>query len=705
MGARDPSRLNDLLAFYSYHANGGSLSHTLWLARIYYQGSIYGASESAGQVPRDFIKARELASKVAKMVWPVEITNLRMVKGRRVTRNPNDRSGQGGEEDPIMKTEASVRSLAGSAAALLGRMYLRGEGVPVDYARAWYWFWRGSEVGDRDCKYGFGLMRSSGMAPDQWVKKDGKVIREGQNIDRKRAIEMWDDAVKSSLSGHAESSVALGKIHLQMGDLTSAGAHFATAVRTGSPFEGFYFLGLVNAKVYKQSLATLSPPGANDNRCQAAVSFFKHAAERGDWESPVFARGVRAWELGDKKRALIYWSMAAERGDEVAQNNVAWILDRDKRRWKVPRLDGTPDTSSDRLALMYWTRSAAQDNVDALVKLGDYYYYGIGLPTASSNASSGEPEYEKALACYASAADRQVSALAYWNLGHLYEAGLGVPRRDFHLAKRYYDMAVEINSEAYLPVLLSLIRLHIKALWATVWKREESAVALFSSYAGAGPGALGGYTEAEEELLRAAGGGREDDEDWYFDDEGGDLNLPESWDLRRNARGGQQAQRPGQQQQQPQQQQQQQPSPPQQQQQEPQQQQGGAPPPKGAPNAAGRAGGHGGEAADGSVLMSLSEEEADAMIEGAMMVIGLSALAMLVYARQAAQARAEQERREEERRRQEVRNHIVVAEGGGQAAGEALRAQEAEWHRRDQQPGGPRYAGGLPWPPGPEVGL
>lgn len=698
-GPSDQSRLNDLLEFYSYHAQGGSLEFSLRLARIYYQGSIYGSSESAGRVPRDFAKARELALRVARSVWPADVGQLRIQNGNRVIPR-GSRPGvmaKENEKDTIIEVESHVQQFAGRAAALLARMYLRGEGVPIDYHKAWMWYWRGAEMGDRDCQYGWGLMRSRGMAPDQWVRKsDGQVTRQGENIDMKSATEMWDQAVKGSLAGHAEASVALGKLSLKRGDQAGAAAHFAAAVRAGSPFEGYYLLGLVNAKIYRQSLSPLAPASANEQRCRAAMTFFKVAAERGDWESPVFHRGQRAWEMGDKKRALLYWSMAAERGDETAQNNVAWILDRDKRRWKMPRMDGHVDNSTDRLALIHWTRSAAQDNVDALVKLGDYYYHGIGLDAEeedviastladtdpnfsranntslpTSQVATSEPEYEKALACYAAAADRQVSALAYWNMGYLYEAGKGVPRRDFHLAKRYYDMAYEINREAYLPVMLSLIRLHLKALWATVWKGEESAVALFSSYSGpmggvvggvSGHGAVGGFTEAEEEMLRTQQQERQREE--FYDDQGGDYNLPETYDLRRGR------QEPAQQQQQQQQQ-----------------------PRVGEENEHHRGSNVGGG------LMSLSEEDADAMIEGAMMVIGLSALAMLLYARQAAQARAVQEQREEERRRNEQREHLTAAAGNEGGANEALRRQEEEWVRRDQQPGGPRYAGGMPWPP------
>lgn len=46
------------------------------------------------------------------------------------------------------------------------------------------------------------------------------------------------------------------------------------------------------------------------------------------------------------------------------------------------------------MALNFWIRSAAQDNVDALVKVGDYLYKGIG--------HGGQPQYEEAAGYYQS---------------------------------------------------------------------------------------------------------------------------------------------------------------------------------------------------------------------------------------------------------------------------------------------------------------
>lgn len=55
-------------------------------------------------------------------------------------------------------------------------------------------------------------------------------------------------------------------------------------------------------------------------------------------------------------------------------------------------------------------------------------------------------------------------------------------RQDFHLAKRYYDLALATNSEAYLPISLSLVKLYARSFWyslkggkggLSLWERGE----------------------------------------------------------------------------------------------------------------------------------------------------------------------------------------------------------------------------------------
>lgn len=58
-------------------------------------------------------------------------------------------------------------------------------------------------------------------------------------------------------------------------------------------------------------------------------------------------------------------------------------------------------------------------------------------------------------------AKSQSNAQAMFNLGYMHEHGQGLPF-DLHLAKRYYDQALEIDPAAKLPVTLALTSLWIR---------------------------------------------------------------------------------------------------------------------------------------------------------------------------------------------------------------------------------------------------
>lgn len=242
-----------------------------------------------------------------------------------------------------------------------------------------------------------------------------------------------------------------------------ASQQFEAAIRQGDSFQAYYYLAELNLKAAQR-----------ESTCPIATAFYKLVSERGDWDTAApWWEAERAWTRGDLERALLgYWIMA-ERGYEVAQNNVAHILDQNKRRLSLPYYDLQLSNTTERLALMFWTRSAAQDNVDALVKMGDYYLKGLGVP-------SGIPQPEKAAACYGSAASTQISSLAMHNLGWMHENGIGVSQ-DFHLAKRYYDLSLETNTEAYLPVTLSLVKLHLRSLYKAVMAGDIKSISLFLS--------------------------------------------------------------------------------------------------------------------------------------------------------------------------------------------------------------------------------
>ncbi|EJT98843.1 HCP-like protein [Dacryopinax primogenitus] len=423
----------DILEFYQYHTDQGELEYTLRLGKIYYHGTLYipsaGSSaggDAVGAVRQDYRRAAQYFVRIARHMWPRDSLKAPLANLRELD-----------ERSTI---------LVAQACGYLGRLYMRGEGVRQDAKIANMWFERGAEYGDRECHNGLGIIHKEGLLGS---KDDAK------------AIHYFAGASGADL---AEAQVQLGRYHLLNGDSVSATQFFDIALRHGSPFEAYYYLAHIHASMARAvSLGTTS-----SGSCAVALSWFKIVAERGAWDNDWMGEAEKRWNTGheqDRKIAMLYWAVAAEAGHEIAQNNIAYLLD------KGEDYGMTNHTSSS--ALLYWTRSAAQNNIDALVKVGDYYYHGLGIADALI------PEHlEKAAGYYQSAVESQLSALAMWNLGWMYENGLGIPQ-DFHLAKRYYDLAMETNPGGYLPVTLSLIKLYARSIWYTISGGKNHGLSLW----------------------------------------------------------------------------------------------------------------------------------------------------------------------------------------------------------------------------------
>jgi hypothetical protein len=174
------------------------------------------------------------------------------------------------------------------------------------------------------------------------------------------------------------------------------------------------------------------------------------------------------------------------------------------------------------LAVALYQRAAEQGNVEALLNVGDAFYYGRGT----------RRDWQRAAEVYLEAGRRR-NAQAYFNLGWMHEYGAGLdkaspcpcsapadpvttnsklhslgsvhgagaertvptlpwlPRsqnmhaarrglsnaavkpgvvccQDLHLAKRYYDKAMEVQPDAWVPVRLALLSLGAHGMWESL---------------------------------------------------------------------------------------------------------------------------------------------------------------------------------------------------------------------------------------------
>jgi SEL1 protein len=393
--------IEDIIEYLDLMSQKGDFKASFNLGRIYYEGQ--------RGLERNMALARKYFFDVTQKYW----------------------KKQGREID---NSKPQLDKTAGKAAGFIGRMFMRGEGVEQNFDRAKFWFERGDKLKDPQSQYGLGLLYLNGLG----VKTD--------------IVKATDKFKAAAAMDYAPAQVQLGSLYLDQGhneDLVAANHYFEMAARWVN-IEAYYYLAEMNFFGV-----------GRERSCSTAVSYYKSVAERAEPLVSSWAEANLAYEDGDTELALLEYLGVAEQGYEKAQNNVAYILDPSKSRLPIAQLlssgaPASPLLQNPTLALTYWTRSSRQGNIDALVKMGDYYLYGIGT----------EPDVDKAVQCYTGASEYHQSAQALYNLGWMHEHGVGL-NQDYHLAKRYYDAALATNEEAYLPVSLSLLKLRAKSAWNT----------------------------------------------------------------------------------------------------------------------------------------------------------------------------------------------------------------------------------------------
>ncbi|KAA3671483.1 SEL1 protein, partial [Paragonimus westermani] len=338
----------------------------------------------------------------------------------------------------------SMAAEAGSALAkaYLGEMYLIGsETVKADHERALKYLRESAEEDNPIGQTALAMVYLHGKA--------------GLSVNLAKALE-W--LLKAADQGWADAQLILGRMFMGTGGVSAnhklALKYFTMASQQGNTL-AFFYLGEMHAT----GVGVL-------RSCSMAAELFKNVAERGRW-SKWFMYAHAAYRAQRYDEALITYLLLAELGYEVAQSNVAFMLE----EGKVTVIDKSEFHAR---AFVQWQRSAAQGSTSSRVKLGDYYYYGWGT----------EVNYAKAAQQYRIASEVHHNSQAMFNLAYMHEQGLGL-KRDIHLAKRYYDLAAESSLDAKIPVTLALLKLSVS--FGSDYLREFGLVKFFSRMFGGTP--------------------------------------------------------------------------------------------------------------------------------------------------------------------------------------------------------------------------
>ncbi|KAL4656376.1 hypothetical protein GN956_G6474 [Arapaima gigas] len=437
------------LVYYTFAALGGNLVAHMILGYRYWSG--IGVAQSCESALTHY---KSVASHVASDVSLADGRIVQSVRLQDEADHPGTASGTL-EEDLIQYYQLLAEKGDVQAQVGLGQLHLHGgRGVEMNHERAFRYFSQAARAGNTHAMAFLGKMYTDGSdaVPQnnetalQYFRKAAELgnpvgqsglgmaylYGRGVPVDYELAVSYFERAAEQ---GWVDGQLQLGTMYYNgigvQQDYKQALQYFSLASQSGHVL-ALYNLGLMHAT------------GTGVMRsCSTAVELFKNVCERGRW-AERFVDAYRSFMEGDPDASVVQYLLLAEQGYEVAQSNVAFILDQPGATKLFPDNETYPR------ALLHWTRAAAQGYIVARIKLGDYHFYGYGT----------DVDYEMAMMHYRLASEQQHSAQAFFNLGYMHEKGLGI-QQDTFLAKRFYDMAAEASPDAQVPVFLAMCNLRL----------------------------------------------------------------------------------------------------------------------------------------------------------------------------------------------------------------------------------------------------
>ncbi|CAA6661823.1 unnamed protein product [Spirodela intermedia] len=427
--------------YHQFAADGGNMQSKMVLAHTYLRQEMYEKAVKLYEELAEAAVAGFLISTTSPVLEPVRIHYGAEENKRGL------RKSRGEEDDDFHIIEFQAQKGSVLAMLRIGNLYYFGlRGVRRNNSNALYWFTRAAEKGEPESMELLGEIYARGagwrkITQEQW---NGLYVQPGWDIFQHiTAKEYFQKASDNKVAG---GHYNLGVLYLRgIGverNVTLACQYLLLAANGGQP-KALYQV----AKMFQMDI------GFKRNLIMATL-IYKIVAEMGPWSS-LSRWATESYVTGDVGKALLLYLRMAELGYEVGQSNGAWILDKyGEHSMCIGESGFCTDEERHLRANSLWWQASEEGNEHAALLIGDAYYYGRGT----------EKDYERAAEAYRHA-QHQINPQAMFNLGYMYEHGLGLPF-DPHLAKRYYDQAAEVDPAAKLPVAFALASLWIRKNYA-----------------------------------------------------------------------------------------------------------------------------------------------------------------------------------------------------------------------------------------------
>lgn len=496
-------RQEALGVLYLYAASVAGHSGAL-MAMGYRHSEGYGVPKACTTAALNYIEVARRVADVYSAGMPQAVELVRLgVDGR-------DRKAMSASEVSLFVEIAS--SGDANIAAAVGKRYLLGiEGFRQNYAKAVQHLQIAAERDHSSAMALLGYMHCLGLGIDKNMEVAHDLFY--------ASVQRGGDAMGHNGLGFIYFHGMAGKEK----DLAKAVSHFNSSAHGGSAdgmfnLASMYLTGTGIEQSFQRAslwftqaldrghtpatytLAVMHLNGVGTVRnCKLAVDLLKRVCERGSWVSQKLQEAYdRQRSLGQSEAAAWLFLRLAEAGHEVAQMNLAHLLDAGTSRLLLGQGIAEEEMRAfGRIqAQRHYEMSSAQGNAHSELRLGDYSYYGWGLRVDDSvqdpgnysdDISESELDSDELTQAELDALDeprlvrqaadaalsmahykRTVSmrpsgdwmqpfvARACFNLGYMHQFGIGA-ERDAVLARRYYNRCLEIDpGGVQAPVVFAL---------------------------------------------------------------------------------------------------------------------------------------------------------------------------------------------------------------------------------------------------------
>ena len=245
--------------------------------------------------------------------------------------------------------------------------------VERDVTKARNWWELCKDMGDSDCQYNYGMLRLGWMVTE--LKDLKSVERFAKDAKEPKMEEVFSGKIKT---GEEINYMTYRKASIE-GDLDPYTGPSATDYNVAiQEFSRAAAKGHLQAKhklamLYSTGVEVPKKEGktstAVTQSCTNALRYYKSIADGGETISRRNRAAWKQYNAGDYESSLRNYLATAETGSETGQVNAAFLLERG-------HCLGMTRDSCTRASVRLWRAAARQGNLEACLRVGDYYYYG-----------------------------------------------------------------------------------------------------------------------------------------------------------------------------------------------------------------------------------------------------------------------------------------------------------------------------------------